>query len=140
MEKIAIPTNEGKMWPHFGRAPQFTFVTIDGGKVAAKETKPAPEHNHEIFASYMKENGANTVVCGGMGGGALKAMTDAGVAVKSGAPAIDIDELVAQYISGTIVYGEGGCEHHCSGDHDHTHDHEHGHECGKSVKVTGLAE
>ena len=30
-QKMAIPTNEGMLWPHFGKAPQVTIVTVEDG-------------------------------------------------------------------------------------------------------------
>ncbi len=27
-QRIAIPSNEGMLWPHFGKAPQVTFLML----------------------------------------------------------------------------------------------------------------
>ena len=43
-QKIAIPTNEGQLWPHFGKAPQVTIVTVEDGQVRETVVKQAPEH------------------------------------------------------------------------------------------------
>ena len=32
-QRIAIPTNEGKLWQHFGKAPQVTIFDIEDGKI-----------------------------------------------------------------------------------------------------------
>lgn len=61
MKKIAIPTNDGKLWAHFGKAPQVTFATIDNNKVIAKEVKDSPTHGHGVMAEFLAENGVEEV-------------------------------------------------------------------------------
>ncbi len=123
MKKIAIPTNDGKLWVHFGKAPQVTFVTIDNNKVIAKEVKDSPAHGHGVMAEFLAENGVEEVVCGGLGAGAIQTLGEKNISIHAGAPAIDIDELMKTYLDGTIVYGDGKCNHdHCNGEHHH---HEH---------------
>lgn len=122
MKKIAIPTNNGKLWSHFGKAPQVTFITIDNGKITEKEVKDAPAHGHGVMAQFLSENGVNEVVCGGLGAGAVQTLGERNISIHAGAPAIGIDELTQMYIDGTIIYGEGGCKHeHCNGEHHHEH-------------------
>ena len=115
MKKIAIPTNDGKLWAHFGKAPQVTFVTIDNNKVIAKEVKDSPAHGHGVMAEFLAENGVEEVVCGGLGAGAIQTLSEKNISIHAGAPAIDIDELMKTYLDGTIVYGDGKCNHdHCN--------------------------
>ena len=32
-QRIAIPSNEGKLWQHFGKAPQVTIFDVEDGKI-----------------------------------------------------------------------------------------------------------
>lgn len=114
MRKIAIPTNEGKLWPHFGKAPQVTFVTVEENKVTAKEVLDAPEHAHGAMPKFIKEHGGTEVLCGGLGQGAINILRELGIELHAGAPAIAIDDVVQQYLDGTIEYGDGSCHHHCT--------------------------
>lgn len=111
MRKIAIPTNEGKLWPHFGKAPQVTFVTVDNGKIADKEVLDAPEHAHGAMPKFILEHGATELLCGGLGQGAVNMLRQLGIELHAGAPAIDIDDVVNQYLNGTIEYGDSSCPH-----------------------------
>lgn len=112
MRKIAIPTSEGKLWPHFGKAPQVTFLTIDdNGQVADKEVLEAPEHAHGAMPRFIQEHGATEVLCGGLGQGAVNMLRQLGIELHAGAPAIAIDEVVGKYLDGTIEYGDSSCHH-----------------------------
>ena len=112
MRKIAIPTSEGKLWLHFGKAPQVTFVTIgDDGKVSNKEILEAPEHAHGAMPKFIQEHGATEVLCAGLGQGAVNMLRQLGIELHAGAPAIDIDKVVGQYLDGTIEYGDSSCHH-----------------------------
>ena len=46
LQKIAVPTCEGKLWPHFGKAPQVSIFTIQDGRVIDSVVLQAPEHEH----------------------------------------------------------------------------------------------
>lgn len=112
MRKIAIPTHNGKLWPHFGKAPQVTFITVDNeGEIKEKEVMEAPEHAHGAMVRFILEHGANEVLCGGLGMGAVNLLHQVGIELHAGAPAIDIDEVVKQYLDGTIQYGDSSCHH-----------------------------
>ncbi len=117
-QKIAIPTADGFLWPHFGKAPQVTFVTVEDGKVIETETLTAPEHAHGAMPRFMAAQGATDILCGGLGAGAVEVIRQLGLNLHAGAPAIAVEEVVKMYLDGTIVYGDSSCHHHCSG-HDH---------------------
>ena len=112
MRKIAIPTYNGKLWPHFGKAPQVTFIMVDdNGNITGKELLDAPEHAHGAMVKFILEHGASEVLCGGLGMGAVNLLHQVGIELHAGAPAIDIDEVVKQYLDGTIQYGDSSCHH-----------------------------
>ncbi len=118
-QKIAIPTSDGALWPHFGKAPQVTIVTIEDGKVKESVVLEAPEHEHGAMPRFIAAQGCTDVLCGGLGGGAINMLNQLGIQVHAGAPAIPIQELLSQYLGGTIVYGDGTCHHDGCGGHHH---------------------
>ncbi|MCR4853116.1 MAG: DUF134 domain-containing protein, partial [Prevotella sp.] len=128
-QKIAIPTQDGVLCPHFGKAPQVTIVTVEDGKVKEAVVLEAPEHEHGAMPRFIAAQSCTDVLCGGLGGGAVNMLNQLGIQVHAGAPAIPIDELLVQYLGGTITYGDGTCHHDgCGGGHHHHHHHEGG--CG----------
>ncbi len=119
-QKIAIPTNNGVLWPHFGKAPQVTIVTVEEGLVKETVVLESPEHEHGAMPRFIAAQGCTDVLCGGLGGGAVNMLNQLGIQVHAGAPAIPVAELLSQYLGGTIVYGDGTCHHDgCGGHHHH---------------------
>lgn len=113
-QKIAIPTCEGKLWQHFGKAPEVTFVTVENGEVKETVVLKAPEHEHGAMPKFIAAQGATDVLCGGLGQGAVNMLNQLGIQVHGGAPAIAVEEVLSQYLGGIIVYGDSSCHHHCN--------------------------
>ena len=135
MKKIAIPTTDGMLFPHFGHASQFTFVTIEDGKVTDKEVKDAPEHAHGVAPRFVMDNNATEVIAGGMGAMPVNMLMEAGVEVHIGAPVLPVDEIISMYLEGTLTYsGANPCEghHHEDDGEGHCGGHNHGH-CSEHV-------
>lgn len=126
MRKIAIPTTDGKLFQHFGKASQFTFVTIEDGKVTSKEAVDAPPHAHGVAPRFILSHNVTEVIAGGIGATPVNMLIEAGVEVHIGAPSLPIDEIIAKYIDGCLIFDENNvCAHH------HEHDGEgHHHEDG----------
>ena len=129
--KIAIPTENEKLCPHFGHAESFTFVEInpETKEILTIESKTPEEGISCQSAGWISEQGANIVLAGGMGARPLDMLNQRGVKVISGCPEISIEELVKQYLDSTLVTGDNSCggEHsNCSGHHHH-HCHHHKH-------------
>ena len=121
-QKIAIPTNEGQLWPHFGKAPQVTIVTVEDGQVRETVVMQAPEHAHGAMPRFLAAEGCTDVVCGGLGQGAIQMLMQLGIEVHAGAPALPVNQVLSMYLSDTIVYGDGSCHHDgCGGHHHHQH-------------------
>ena len=112
LQKIAVPTCEGKLWPHFGKAPQVSIFTIQDGQVIDSAVLQAPEHEHGAMPRFLAAQGCTDVLCGGLGAGAVILLDDLGIKVHAGAPAI---------LDGSIVYGDGSCHHDGCGGHHHEH-------------------
>lgn len=111
MKKIAIPTAEGKLWPHFGKAPEVTFFTIEDNNIVKTETLQAPEHAHGAMPRFIKEHGATDVICGGLGAGAVQMLNALGIALHGGAPVMPVEDVVKQFLDGTLEFGDSTCHH-----------------------------
>jgi len=118
-QKIAIPTSNGVLWQHFGKAPQVTIVSIEDGAVKESEVYESPAHEHGAMPRFIASHGCTDVICGGLGNGAVNMLQQLGIQVHAGAPALPVEELLKQYLDGTIVYGDGSCHHDGCGGHHH---------------------
>jgi len=109
--KIAVPTANGLLCPHFGHCDEFTIVEIDSNEVGAPQCIPAPPHEPGKLPGWLKEKGADVVIAGGMGMRAQELFTQQGVKVIVGAPVAPPAEIVGAYLNGTLAPGANTCDH-----------------------------
>lgn len=129
--KIAVTYENGMIFQHFGHTRQFKLYTVENGSVTASEVVDAGGSGHGALAGFLKAHGVDTLICGGIGGGARTALAEAGIALYPGAQG-DADAQVAALLAGTLTYDpDTTCahhEHHGAGE-DCGH-HGAGHTCG----------
>ena len=81
--KIAVPTRENVVDDHFGHCAYYTLFTVDDDKnITDTETLPSPQGCgcKSNIASVLKEKGVTVMLAGSMGDGALKVLSDQGIA------------------------------------------------------------
>ena len=117
--KVAVTTGEdGKVFQHFGRTEWFTVYTIQDGQILSKEKIAADGAGHEGLADVLAANEIDVLICGGLGGGAYAALTQAGITVVPGAKG-SVDVAIALYMSGNLKPSdEATCDHHDHEDGD----------------------
>ena len=81
---------------------------------------------HGALAGLLAEQGVNVLICGGIGGGAQTALTEAGIELYAGAQG-NTDQAVESYLKGELVSSGANCDHH---------HHEEGHSCGSMRRDT----
>lgn len=106
--KIAISTDSGTVCAHFGRAPDFTFVTIENSKVIEKVVLPNPGHEVGSIPKFLNEHGANYIIAGGMGRRAVEFFNQYNIEVITGVEGT-IDNVTKEFINGTLEGSEGIC-------------------------------
>ena len=101
--KIAVAAMGKTVAGHFGHCENFIFFdTADGGITGVNS---------------LADNGAEVVIAGGMGGGAVDIFEERGVKVILGVQG-DAQEAVEAYLRGELVSSGSVC-----------HEHEHADEC-----------
>ena len=124
--KVAVTYENGEVFQHFGRTPQFKVYEVTDGKVVSSEVIDTNGTGHGALAGFLRDIGAEVLICGGIGGGAQVAMSDAGIRLFAGTSG-PADEVVSAFIAGTLPeLGEANCDHH---DHHGGHDCSHGGKC-----------
>lgn len=119
--KIAVTYDNGNVFQHFGRTEQFKVYTIKDGKVESAEVVGSNGAGHEALAGVLADFDIEVLICGGLGGGAQAALSQAGIEVVSGASG-NTDEAVEAYLAGELVSTGVNCDHHGH--------HEEGEDCG----------
>ena len=120
--KIAVTYDNGMVFQHFGHTEQFKIYDVADGAVTSTEVIGTDGSGHEALASFLKDRSVDVLICGGIGGGAEAALTEAGIEMCAGA-AGSADEAVAAYLRGELVNTGVNCDHHdeehaCGGHED----------------------
>ena len=114
--KIAATYENGNIFQHFGRTEYFKVYEVEDGKVVSSEVVGSNGIGHGALAGLLAGQDIQVLICGGLGGGALNALNNAGIEVCAGASG-DADEAVEAYLRGDLVNSGANCDHHCCGGH-----------------------
>jgi Mrp family chromosome partitioning ATPase/predicted Fe-Mo cluster-binding NifX family protein len=118
-KRIAIVMSGGQVSPHFGRAEEFMLVEVEGGEILNREILRAPAHECGALPALFAQKGVESVIAGGIGGGAMQHLEQAGIHVYAGAKGSPEDAL-GSLLAGTLVSSEeicGGGMGTCGHDH-----------------------
>lgn len=129
--KIAVTYEDGKIFPHFGHTQAFKLYDAEDGKVISSRVVPTDGCGHGALAAFLREQGAEILICGGIGGGARTALDEAGIRLYGGASG-DADAAVEALLRGALAYDpDAACTHH---------GHDEGHRCGGEGHTCGHGE
>jgi Mrp family chromosome partitioning ATPase/predicted Fe-Mo cluster-binding NifX family protein len=109
--KIALPVDGDSVSLHFGHSPEFALFEVRGDSVAGQGKMTSPPHTPGSIPAWLKENGVDVVIAGGMGNRAVDLLESSGIEVITGAPPGRPQELVEAYLAGTLKSGENVCDH-----------------------------
>ena len=122
--KIAVTYENGQIFQHFGHTAQFKLYEVEDGKVVREAVVDTNGSGHGALAGLLTQSGVDTLICGGIGGGAQMALAQAGIKLYGGVSG-EADAAVAALLTGNLGYDpDVHCDHH-----DHAHG-EGGHTCG----------
>ena len=129
--KIAVTYDNGEVFQHFGRTESFKIYEVEDNKVVSSEVISSNGTGHGALAGLLAEQGVNVLICGGIGGGAQAALTEAGIDLCAGAQG-NVDEVVETYLKGELESSGVNCDHHHHEEGHSCGSHEEGHSCGDS--------
>lgn len=122
--KIAVAYENGQVFQHFGHTKQFKIYEVEDGAVVKTEIADTMGSGHGALAGSLSMMQVDTLICGGIGGGAQQALAQAGIRLFGGVSG-GADQAVEELLAGALSYNpQVRCDHH---------DHEHGdgeHHCG----------
>ena len=82
--KIAVTAQHTQVFPHFGRTPEFYLVDADEGKIREEKIIAAPAEGHGALVGFLVSQGVDTLICGGIGGGAVNGLRSSGIKIYAG--------------------------------------------------------
>ena len=83
--KIAITCENNKVFQHFGHTPGFAVFEAENQKIISEKYLSSGDAGHGALAALLKEEQAEVLICGGIGPGAINALSQAGIQVVGGA-------------------------------------------------------
>jgi predicted Fe-Mo cluster-binding NifX family protein len=111
--RIAIPSEEGKICMHFGHCPEFIIAEVDTehNRVLSMTPHTPPTHAPGVLPEWLSSHNVDVVIAGGMGMRAQELFAGQGIKVEVGAPPIEVERVLDEYLVGTLATGENACDH-----------------------------
>ena len=119
MLKVAVASENKEVCGHFGHCESFEVYETDQGKILKSESIPNPGHRPGFLPNFLHELGVNTIISGGMGGGAVDIFNGHNMEVILGAQG-ESRQAVQDYLDGKLESTGSIC-----------HEHAHHDECGE---------
>jgi len=110
-KKIAIPLTQGVLSLHFGHCEVFYFANIENGVIKNEEIVTPPTHEPGLYPRWIKEQGADLVITGGIGQKARNLFAENKVELFIGSQKLLPKDIVQEYIAGTLTEGSNSCDH-----------------------------
>ncbi len=101
----------GALCMHFGHCSTFALVDVENGAVSSVNEVVPPPHQPGLLPGWIAEQGATMVIAGGMGSRALALFQQNGIKVVTGADGTTPEEIVKNYLAGTLQTGANACDH-----------------------------
>ncbi len=123
--KIAV-TFDGNdsVFQHFGHTEQFKIYEVEDNKIISEKILSSDGSGHSALAELLAKENIDKIICGGIGGCAISALSDAGIEIFAGISG-NTNEAVQNLLNGTLVQNSSAtCNHH------HEHHHGENHSCG----------
>lgn len=116
--KIAVAAMGTSVAGHFGHCENFILFDTAEGKIISEQSIPNPGHRPGFLPNFLADNGAEVIISGGMGGGAVDIFNQRGIEVVVGVEG-EARTAVEAYLAGELHSTSSIC-----------HRHEHAGECG----------
>ena len=124
--KIAVPIEEvngleSRICEHFGRAPYFAIVTVEGeeAKIDVYENPALQDHRPGLLPEMLRSLGVEKLIARGVGRRAEILFNELGIEVIKGVSGT-LGEALERFLEGTLTGNpdyepedkHGECEHH----------------------------
>ena len=121
--KIAVTYDNGQIFQHFGHTEFMKIYTVENKEIVSQQVMSTEGSGHGALAGFLRQQGVDVLICGGIGGGAQMALAQAGIKLYGGVMG-DADRAVRNLLDNTLIYNPNvQCSHHEGG-------HDCGHDCG----------
>ena len=110
--RIAVTNENGQVFQHFGHSEQLKFYDVEKDQIIAAQIADTNGRGHRALVGFLVVNNADLLICGGIGGRAKAALTEAGIKLYNGVSG-SADEAVKMLLSGALSCDSDlHCNHH----------------------------
>jgi predicted Fe-Mo cluster-binding NifX family protein len=109
--RIVVASDGENVTEHFGHCKTYRTYDVENGKITKTGILDSPGHKPGALPIFLKENGANVVISGGMGGGAIDLFNQNNIEVVIGASG-DSKKAAEDFLSGNLVSTGSACKEH----------------------------
>ena len=101
--RIAVTYKNEEVFQHFGHTEQFKIYDVEEGKILNEEVIDTNGQGHGALSGFLVSSKVDILICGGIGGGAQNALTQAGIKFFGGVSG-KADDAVKAFIGGNLRY------------------------------------
>jgi predicted Fe-Mo cluster-binding NifX family protein len=115
---VCIPKSDNKVSRHFGKAPEFALVSVDGSALLSAVVIPNPGREKVKVPAFVAALGATCVIAAGIGNPAVAMLGEQGIEVYAGAMG-SIDTVLERFLKGELKSKKMSCagENKCGAQH-----------------------
>ncbi|MBQ8527056.1 MAG: NifB/NifX family molybdenum-iron cluster-binding protein [Lachnospiraceae bacterium] len=115
---VAVTYEDGEIFQHFGHTSSFKLYETEGKEIISECVIDTNGHGHGALATLLSEYDVEVLICGGIGGGAQMALSQAGIRLYGGVSG-SADAAVKALLEENLNYNPNvKCNHHDEG-HEH---------------------
>lgn len=111
MKKLALPVIGNNLCQHFGHCEYFKLYEIENQMVLNEEIIKAPVHKPGLLPKWLADLNVTDVITGGIGHKAIEIFNRNKINVFVGVEEKDSNELVNDYLKGTLETNGNLCNH-----------------------------
>ena len=79
--RIAVTHENGQVFQHFGHSKEFKIYDVENDVIVKEEVVNTNGSGHGALANFLAEQHVDSVICGGIGGGAQTALAEKGIKI-----------------------------------------------------------
>ncbi|MFA6806364.1 MAG: NifB/NifX family molybdenum-iron cluster-binding protein [Bacteroidales bacterium] len=110
-KRIAIPTESGVLCSHFGHCESFYIADVEDNKIISSSFVTPPAHEPGLYPAWIKQQGVNEVICGGIGEQAKVLFAAQNITLYIGADMKDPEKLIQDHLNNSLKTGQNACNH-----------------------------
>jgi predicted Fe-Mo cluster-binding NifX family protein len=110
--KIAIPLQNGRVFPECGQPAEFALVEVDETTQTVQRSTacPLPPLSTAGWADWLAEQAVDVVLTRGIPPDQRARLTEKGIRVVAGIPPFRVSAVVAGFLNGTLESGPNICD------------------------------